>query len=180
MSSKSMSWCAVIIGRRRRSTVCNGGIEHGVSPMIVVTSQVPSMKPFFIFFAGRRIGRVFEVPGNDHASWVTLQTPHPHHRSRRLCGANADLNRTCRRTQKLRALKILCATGNDNGLVFLANTVKQGWPSQLCSENILFWTHRPRVCSATQNTANMLHRNIENYPRDEFSRNGRRRGVGLV
>jgi hypothetical protein len=34
-----MSWYAVIIGRRRRSTVCNGGIEHDTS-----------VKPFFDFF----------------------------------------------------------------------------------------------------------------------------------
>ena len=175
-----MSWCAVIIGRRRRSTVCNGGIEHGVSPMIVVTSQVPSVKPFFNFFCWTENWTGFRGTGQRSCIMGDVPDAPSYYRSRRLCGANADQNRTCRRTQKLRTLKILCATGNDNGLVFLANAVKQGWPYQLCSEKILVWTHRPRVCSATQITANMLHHNIENYLRDEFSRNGGRRGVGLV
>jgi hypothetical protein len=43
---------------------------------------------------------------------------------------------------------------------------------------LLFCHHYCSFCSATQITANMLHH--EEYLRDEFSKNGRRRGVGLV
>ena len=63
---------------------------------------------------------------------------------------------------------------------FLAYAVKQGWTSQFYSQffasgpnNAQFvQQHKIRpICSTT---------NVEIYLRDEFSKNGRRRGVGLV
>jgi hypothetical protein len=118
---------------------------------------------------------------NNHASWVTLHTVSILVIATGDCAAPTPTKiGHAEKHTEIADIEDFCATGNDNGLVFLANAVKQGWPYQLCSEKILVWTHRPRVCTATQITANMLHDNVENYVRDEFSRNERRRGVGLV
>jgi hypothetical protein len=62
---------------------------------------------------------------------------------------DADQKQTCRRTQKLRTLKILCAT--------VANAVKQGWPSQLYSENFSSGSIDPESVQQLKIMANMLH-----------------------